>query len=85
MASAEEVDTASQGIVRTLKDLFAGAAGGVAQVLIGLSNFTSFNPLLLHDRKELGPSAHQQRSDQEYLHTTAQKPISSSFSITNPS
>ena len=40
MAAAEEVDTAAgQGIVRTLKDLFAGAAGGVAQVLIGRSNF----------------------------------------------
>ena len=24
------------GLVRTLKDLFAGAAGGVAQVLIGM-------------------------------------------------
>jgi solute carrier family 25 carnitine/acylcarnitine transporter 20/29 len=24
------------GIIRTLKDLFAGAAGGVAQVLIGM-------------------------------------------------
>jgi solute carrier family 25 (mitochondrial carnitine/acylcarnitine transporter), member 20/29 len=24
------------GIVRTLKDLFAGAAGGVAQVLLGM-------------------------------------------------
>lgn len=41
MAAAEEVDTAGQGIVRTLKDLFAGAAGGVAQVLIGRSNFMS--------------------------------------------
>jgi hypothetical protein len=27
------------GIVRTLKDLFAGAAGGVAQVLIGMGIF----------------------------------------------
>ena len=27
------------GFVRTLKDLFAGAAGGVAQVLIGQHNF----------------------------------------------
>jgi hypothetical protein len=44
MAAAEEVDTVSQGVVRTLKDLFAGAAGGIAQVLIGLSNFTSCNP-----------------------------------------
>lgn len=24
------------GVVRTLKDLFAGAAGGVAQVLLGM-------------------------------------------------
>jgi solute carrier family 25 (mitochondrial carnitine/acylcarnitine transporter), member 20/29 len=28
------------GIVRTLKDLFAGAAGGVAQVLIGMPFFS---------------------------------------------
>jgi solute carrier family 25 carnitine/acylcarnitine transporter 20/29 len=59
MAAAEEVDTAGQGVVRTLKDLFAGAAGGVAQVLIGLSNFTSFDLLLPRiqarsDGKELG-------------------------------
>ena len=27
------------GIVRTLKDLFAGAAGGVAQVLLGMGFF----------------------------------------------
>ena len=30
-----------RGIVRTLKDFFAGAAGGVAQVLIGMG-FCSF-------------------------------------------
>lgn len=33
MAEAAEVD--SGGLVNTLKDLFAGAAGGVAQVLLG--------------------------------------------------
>ena len=39
MAAAEEADTAAgQGIV-TLKDLFAGTAAGVAEVLIGRSNF----------------------------------------------
>lgn len=38
-------DTAAEldegGMVRTLKDLFAGAAGGVAQVLLG--EFTSLS------------------------------------------
>ena len=29
-------ETKDGGIVRTLKDLFAGAAGGVAQVLLGV-------------------------------------------------
>lgn len=35
MPAEEEVDIQRQGFVRTLKDLFAGAAGGVAQVLLG--------------------------------------------------
>jgi len=35
MMAAEELDHGGQGILRTLKDLFAGAAGGVAQVLLG--------------------------------------------------
>ena len=35
-----------RGFVRTLKDLFAGAAGGVAQVLIGMT-FDFFGFLLL--------------------------------------
>jgi hypothetical protein len=35
MPAAEEVDVQKQGFVRILKDLFAGAAGGVAQVLLG--------------------------------------------------
>jgi hypothetical protein len=30
------------GLARTLKDLFAGAAGGVAQVLLGMSNILPF-------------------------------------------
>lgn len=33
MAEAAEIE--SGGFVKTLKDLFAGAAGGVAQVLLG--------------------------------------------------
>lgn len=33
-AEIEEIE--ERGIIRTLKDLFAGAAGGVAQVLIGI-------------------------------------------------
>lgn len=32
--AAEELE--AQGFQRTLKDLFAGAAGGIAQVLIGM-------------------------------------------------
>ncbi|KAK5142999.1 hypothetical protein LTR04_002041 [Oleoguttula sp. CCFEE 6159] len=35
MAEFDEVVEGSQGLTRTLKDLFAGAAGGVAQVLLG--------------------------------------------------
>lgn len=36
MAQAEhELEAEGQGLKRTLKDLFAGAAGGVAQVLLG--------------------------------------------------
>jgi len=31
-------DIEEGGMVRTLKDLFAGAAGGIAQVLLGMSN-----------------------------------------------
>lgn len=30
-----DADVAEGGLKRTLKDLFAGAAGGVAQVLLG--------------------------------------------------
>jgi solute carrier family 25 carnitine/acylcarnitine transporter 20/29 len=32
-------DIEEGGLVRTLKDLFAGAAGGVAQVLLGETSF----------------------------------------------
>ena len=34
---AEAIEEANQGVKRTLKDLFGGAVGGVAQVLIGMS------------------------------------------------
>ena len=33
---AEALEEANSGLTRTLKDLFAGAVGGVAQVLIGM-------------------------------------------------
>ena len=33
---AEAIEEANQGLTRTLKDLFGGAVGGVAQVLIGM-------------------------------------------------
>lgn len=33
-----ELEVDSGGLTRTLKDLFAGAAGGVAQVLLGQSH-----------------------------------------------
>lgn len=33
---AEAIEEADHGASRTLKDLFAGAVGGVAQVLIGM-------------------------------------------------
>jgi hypothetical protein len=41
------------GIIRTLKDLFAGAAGGVAQVLLGMGIFL---PLLCAGGIEIGVS-----------------------------
>ena len=34
----EELEAETGGWVRTAKDLFAGAAGGVAQVLLGQSS-----------------------------------------------
>jgi hypothetical protein len=40
MAEAEQ-ELQAGGFVRTLKDLFAGAAGGVAQVLLGQFSMTS--------------------------------------------
>jgi hypothetical protein len=33
---AEALEEANSGLTRTLKDLFSGAVGGVAQVLIGM-------------------------------------------------
>lgn len=39
------------GLARTLKDLFAGAAGGVAQVLLGMLNvFFSLNFEISHHK-----------------------------------
>ena len=38
----EELEAEKGGWARTAKDLFAGAAGGVAQVLLGQSNAASF-------------------------------------------
>lgn len=44
MSSAEhEFEGPDQGLKRTLKDLFAGAVGGVAQVLLGMF-FPFVNP-----------------------------------------
>ena len=42
--AAAELDEG--GLVRTLKDLFAGAAGGIAQVLLG--EFGVHLPFLCH-------------------------------------
>jgi len=39
MAAVEE-EIANQGLTSTLKDLFSGAVGGVAQVLIGMQLIT---------------------------------------------
>ena len=36
MAEIETLDAPGHSLKRTLKDLFAGAAGGVAQVLTGM-------------------------------------------------
>jgi len=37
-----DISPESEGLKRTLKDLTAGAAGGIAQVLLGQSKPTSF-------------------------------------------
>jgi hypothetical protein len=44
-------DLEEHGVVRTLKDLFAGAAGGIAQVLLGKSlspRFFKSHPMALY-------------------------------------
>lgn len=41
------------GMVRTLKDLFAGAAGGIAQVLLGESQVSALNVVLFSLFKKL--------------------------------
>ena len=41
MADAKEVLEEAGGFKRTAKDLFAGAAGGIAQVLLGEYFFSS--------------------------------------------
>jgi hypothetical protein len=33
---AEEMEVEGQGVNQTLKDLFSGACGGIAQVLLGM-------------------------------------------------
>lgn len=38
MGIEAELELPEIGLKRTLKDLFAGAVGGVAQVLLGMSN-----------------------------------------------
>jgi hypothetical protein len=36
MTVAEEMEVEGQGLKETFKDLFAGACGGIAQVLLGM-------------------------------------------------
>lgn len=36
MTVAEEMEVEGQGLKQTFKDLFSGACGGIAQVLIGM-------------------------------------------------
>ena len=64
MASAEAEDAATQSsLARTAKDLFAGAAGGIAQVLLGkqwqISRFIGSNTfrfnLLFSKSMQIGP------------------------------
>ena len=55
MASLEEageLGLPDQGLKRTLKDLFAGAVGGVAQVLLGMLILAQF--LLMGDVQDGG-------------------------------
>lgn len=46
-AEEAEMKDETQGLKRTLKDLFAGAVGGVAQVLLGTYHFIPFGVLCL--------------------------------------
>jgi len=50
---AEALEEANQGLNQTLKDLFAGAVGGVAQVLIGMIS----SPLYIPARSREGGDA----------------------------
>ena len=47
MADALEEERVGHGLSRTVKDLFAGAVGGVAQVLIGEQTASRSLPVLL--------------------------------------
>jgi hypothetical protein len=49
-AEEAEIRNEAQGIKRTLKDLFAGAVGGVAQVLLGM--YRILYPFGLHRPRE---------------------------------
>ena len=51
-AEAEKVQSGEGGLARTLKDLFAGAAGGVAQVLLGES-LLPFNHLMCFEKEKI--------------------------------
>lgn len=49
MSTQEELaQTPEGGALQTAKDLFAGAVGGVAQVLVGKHSFSLFLPLANH-------------------------------------
>lgn len=41
MGVEAELELPEHGLKRTLKDLFAGAVGGVAQVLLGMFTFAT--------------------------------------------
>ena len=55
MAEIETLDEPGHNLKRTLKDLFAGAAGGVAQVLIGMSMGTFTFIQKKNQKKSIAP------------------------------
>jgi hypothetical protein len=56
MTVAEEMEVEGQGLTQTFKDLFSGACGGIAQVLIGMNFLVLFPCVILFSYGRILPS-----------------------------